>query len=75
MQVLDPVSLALILLAMSIVPFVAIVITSYTKIVVVLGLLRNALGVQQVPPNMVLNGIDAARLGDRAAQSGRAQYS
>jgi type III secretion protein R len=27
------------------------------KIVVVLGLLRNALGVQQVPPNMVLNGI------------------
>jgi type III secretion protein R len=57
MQVLDPVSLALILLAMSIVPFVAIVVTSYTKIVVVLGLLRNALGVQQVPPNMVLNGI------------------
>ncbi|NOJ99461.1 hypothetical protein HMI51_42105, partial [Corallococcus coralloides] len=26
-------------------------------VVVVLGLLRNALGVQQVPPNMVLNGI------------------
>lgn len=57
MQVLDPVSLAVILLAMSILPFVAIVVTSYTKIVVVLGLLRNALGVQQVPPNMVLNGI------------------
>jgi type III secretion protein R len=33
------------------------VVTSYAKIVVVLGLLRNALGVQQVPPNMVLNGI------------------
>jgi type III secretion protein R len=57
MQVLDPVSLAVVLLAMSIVPFVAIVVTSYTKIVIVLGLLRNALGVQQVPPNMVLNGI------------------
>ena len=57
MQLLDPVSLALILLTMSVVPFVAMVVTSYTKIVVVLGLLRNALGVQQVPPNMVLNGI------------------
>ena len=33
------------------------VVTSYTKIVVVLGLLRNAIGVQQVPPNTVLNGI------------------
>lgn len=57
MQLLDPVSLALVLLTMSILPFVAMVVTSYTKIVVVLGLLRNALGVQQVPPNMVLNGI------------------
>lgn len=54
---LDPVSLALTLLALSVLPFVAMVVTSYTKIVVVLGLLRNALGVQQVPPNMVLNGI------------------
>ena len=54
---LDPVSLAIALLALSVLPFVAMVITSYTKIVVVLGLLRNALGVQQVPPNMVLNGI------------------
>lgn len=57
MQLPDPISLALLLLTMSIVPFVAMVVTSYTKIVVVLGLLRNALGVQQVPPNTVLNGI------------------
>ncbi|OJA43765.1 EscR/YscR/HrcR family type III secretion system export apparatus protein [Burkholderia ubonensis] len=41
----------------SLAPFVAMVVTSYAKIVVVLGLLRNALGVQQVPPNMVINGI------------------
>ena len=53
----DPVSLFLILMAISILPFAAMVVTSYTKIVVVLGLLRNAIGVQQVPPNMVLNGI------------------
>lgn len=57
MQIIDPVSLTIVFLAMSILPFVAIVVTSYTKIVVVLGLLRNALGVQQVPPNTVLNGI------------------
>lgn len=57
MQLLDPVSLALVFLAMSVLPFLAMVVTSYTKIVVVLGLLRNAMGVQQVPPNMVLNGI------------------
>jgi type III secretion protein R len=44
-------------LAMSVLPFVVMMVTSYAKIVVVLGLLRNALGVQQVPPNMVLNGI------------------
>jgi type III secretion protein R len=49
--------LLIIVLAIGLVPFVAMMVTSYTKIVVVLGLLRNALGVQQVPPNMVLNGI------------------
>jgi type III secretion protein R len=43
--------------ALGLLPFAAMMITSYTKIVVVLGLLRNALGVQQVPPNMVLNGL------------------
>jgi type III secretion protein R len=43
--------------AIGLLPFVAMMVTSYTKIVVVLGLLRNALGVQQVPPNMVLNGL------------------
>jgi len=49
--------LLLVVVAISLLPFVAMVVTSYAKIVVVLGLLRNALGVQQVPPNMVLNGI------------------
>jgi type III secretion protein R len=38
-------------------PFVAVMITSFTKIVVVLSLLRNALGVQQVPPNLIINGL------------------
>ncbi|WP_026920855.1 type III secretion system export apparatus subunit SctR [Mycoavidus cysteinexigens] len=57
MQLTDLNGLLLVILAIGILPFVAMVVTSYTKIVVVLGLVRNALGVQQVPPTMVLNGI------------------
>jgi len=49
--------LLVIAFAIGLLPFVAMMVTSYTKIVVVLGLLRQALGVQQVPPNMVLNGV------------------
>jgi type III secretion protein R len=57
MQGFDLSSFLLISIAIVVVPFAAIIVTSYTKIVIVLGLLRNALGVQQVPPNMVLNGV------------------
>ncbi|MBF0398472.1 MAG: type III secretion system export apparatus subunit SctR [Desulfobacterales bacterium] len=53
----NPVSIAIILVFLSLAPFIAIMITSFVKIVVVLSLIRNALGVQQIPPNMVLNGI------------------
>lgn len=38
-------------------PFVIILLTSFLKIVIVLSLLRNALGVQQAPPNQALTGI------------------
>jgi type III secretion protein R len=34
-----------------------VMVTSFTKIIVVLSLLRSALGLQQAPPNVVLNGI------------------
>lgn len=37
-------------------PFVAVMATSFTDIVVVLGRLRNAPGLQPMPPNVVLNG-------------------
>ncbi len=57
LQHADPVALFLVLLALAALPFAAMVVTSYTKIAIVLGLLRNAIGVQQVPPNMVLNGV------------------
>ncbi|MET3712680.1 type III secretion protein R [Sphingomonas trueperi] len=38
-------------------PFFAVMVTSFTKIAVVLSLVRNALGLQQVPPNLVINGL------------------
>ncbi len=38
-------------------PFFLMMVTSYVKIVVVISLVRNALGVQQVPPSMVVNGL------------------
>lgn len=56
-QAPDFASIILAVFALALLPFAAMVVTSYTKIVVVLGLLRNAIGVQQVPPNTVLNGI------------------
>jgi len=42
---------------LSLLPFIIMLLTSFVKIVVVLSLLRNALGVQQSPPNQVINGI------------------
>lgn len=42
---------------MALLPFLIMVLTSFVKIVVVLSLLRSALGVQQAPPNQVINGV------------------
>jgi type III secretion protein R len=53
----SPSSALLTVVILALVPFVAVMVTSFTKLVVVLSLLRNALGLQQVPPNVVLNGL------------------
>jgi type III secretion protein R len=53
----SPSSALVTVVLLALAPFVAVMVTSFTKIVVVLSLLRNALGLQQVPPNVVLNGI------------------
>ena len=53
----SPSSALLTVVVLALAPFVAVMVTSFTKLVVVLSLLRNALGVQQVPPNVVLNGL------------------
>lgn len=48
---------AVALTLMSLLPFIIMILTSFMKIVIVLSLLRNALGVQQAPPNQILNGV------------------
>ena len=55
--IVDAFALVTLASALAIVPLAAVVVTSFLKITVVLGLLRNAIGVQQVPSNMVINGI------------------
>lgn len=54
---LDYISLIIALGALALVPFVVVMGTSFLKLIVVFSLLRNALGVQQIPPNMALYGI------------------
>jgi type III secretion protein R len=46
-----------VLAGLSLLPFAIMLLTSFMKIVVVLSMFRQALGVQQTPPNQVLNGV------------------
>ncbi|MEI2417105.1 EscR/YscR/HrcR family type III secretion system export apparatus protein [Orrella sp. JC864] len=54
MTAFEPISLAVVLALLALVPLAAVMTTSFLKIAIVLTLVRNALGVQQVPPNMAL---------------------
>ncbi len=47
----------IVLTLMSLFPFIVMILTSFLKIVIVLSLLRSALGVQQAPPNPIINGV------------------
>lgn len=49
--------LFLILTIISLLPSILVMMTSFTRIVIILSFTRNALGIQQTPPNMVLVGI------------------
>ena len=53
----NSITLILAITVLAIAPSVLLLCTSFTKIIVVLGLTRNALGLQQSPPNQVLTGI------------------
>ena len=48
------VQIILLMTVLSLAPAILVVMTSFTRIVVVLSLLRSALGVQQTPPNVVI---------------------
>jgi type III secretion protein R len=52
-----PLILMLALAALSLVPFVLMMVTSFVKISVVLSIVRSALGTQQIPPTQVITGL------------------
>lgn len=57
MMNVDPLWLISLGAIVGLLPLFLIMSTSYVKIVVVLMLVRNALGVQSIPPQMVINGL------------------
>ncbi|KWN58211.1 type III secretion system export apparatus subunit SctR [Burkholderia ubonensis] len=58
MNMLDqPFQLIVVLFVLSILPLLVVLGTSFLKLAVVFALLRNALGTQQIPPNIALHGL------------------
>lgn len=53
----NPVVLIVVMGVLALAPFALIMLTSFVKISVVLSILRNALGTQQIPPNQVITGL------------------
>jgi type III secretion protein R len=55
----SPLAMMSLLAVMSLLPFAVLMLTSFSKIAVVLSLARSALGTQQAPPTLVLTGLAA----------------
>ena len=55
--VANPIVMVIVLGVLALAPFIVIMLTSFVKISVVLAILRNALGTQQVPPNTIITGL------------------
>jgi type III secretion protein R len=53
----NPVVMVIVLGVLGLAPFLLMMLTSFIKISVVLSILRNAIGTQQVPPNPVITGL------------------
>jgi len=49
--------IVILLTVLSLAPAILLMMTSFTRIIIVLALLRQALGTQQLPPNQVLIGL------------------
>jgi flagellar biosynthetic protein FliP len=56
-DVSSSIQVILLLTVLSLAPSILIMMTSFTRIIIVLSFLRNALGTQQMPPNQVLIGL------------------
>ena len=56
-EVPNPVVMVIVLAGLGLAPFVLMMLTSFLKISVVLSILRNAIGTQQVPPSTVITGL------------------
>ena len=53
----SPFYLMIPLALMALIPFIAVMGTSFLKLVVVFSILRNATGLQQIPPNIAMNAL------------------
>lgn len=53
----DAVKMIIILTMISVAPFILLMMTCFTRIIIVFSFLRSALGLQQTPPNQVLVGL------------------
>jgi len=52
-----PIPMMALLAAMALIPFAILMLTSFSKIAVVLSIARSAMGTQQIPPSTVLTGL------------------
>ena len=53
----DSIDILMLLTVLTILPSILIMLTGFTRIIIVLSLIRNGLGLQQMPPNQVLIGL------------------
>ncbi|MCA9845722.1 MAG: flagellar biosynthetic protein FliP, partial [Dehalococcoidia bacterium] len=51
------IQILLMVTVLSMAPAILVMVTSFTRIIVVLSLVRNAIGIPQLPPNQVLIGL------------------
>ncbi len=56
-SVSNTISILLLITVLSIAPAILVLMTSFTRIIIVLGFVRTALSTQQMPPNQVLIGL------------------
>lgn len=56
-EVSSSIQLLLMLTILSVAPSILLMMTAFTRIIIILSFIRNALGTQQMPPNQVLIGL------------------